>query len=332
MTNPEQIRFERGVFTLSIDFELIWGTLAGRGVEKYRKQCELERQFIIDRLLALLVEFNLPASWLVVGHLFLDRCGVNHELSQANFTVPCPSSSSSGSEDVNSIFCGRSLVEKIQDCVVPQEIGCHTFSHPIFTEENISRERAEAELAACVRLSNERGIRMQSFVYPQNKSGYVDLLRKYGFTCYRGAEWHERGHIPDLLRRIVHFGLVCTAAKPPVYLPEFTSEGIWKLPGSMLYFPMHGRRRLIPLSLRVNRARKGLEAAVKQKRIFHLWLHPTNLVDEMEQMFTGLRSIFEHAANLRERGLLDFKTMGATVPTPILQQKMQPAVAVATVS
>ncbi len=329
MNNQNQLQLERGVFTLSIDFELIWGTLAGRGVEKYRKQCELERQVIIDRLLALLVEFNLPASWLIVGHLFLDSCGVNHAVPNANVTVPCPSSSSSGNEEADSIFCGRSLVEKIQACDVPQEIGCHTFSHPIFTEENITRARAEEELAECVRLANERGIKMQSFVYPQNKAGYVDLLAKYGFTCYRGAEWHERGHIPDILRRIVHFGLVCTAATPPVYLPEFTSDGIWKLPGSMLYFPMHGRRRYIPLSLRVHRARKGLEAAVKEKRIFHLWLHPTNLVDEMEQMFAGLRMIFEHATSLRERGLLDFKTMGATVPAPILNQTMQPELVVA---
>ena len=318
MNNNSQIQFECGVFTLSIDFELIWGTIAGRGVAAFRAQCELERQVIIDRLLALLSEFEMPASWLIVGHLLLDNCRVNHQSAQADYSgkasLECGPALTDQHYEDNRIFCGRDLVEKIRACRVPQEIGCHTFSHPIFTEENITRARAEEELAACVRLADELGIAMQSFAYPQNKIGHLDLLRQYGFTCYRGAEWHESGRLPDILRRLAHLWLVCTATTPPVHLPEFTKEGIWDIPGSMLYFPMHGQRRYLPLSIRVKRAYKGLHAAASQKRIFHLWFHPTNLADEMEQMFAGLRLILEYAAELREKGQLDFKPMGALVP------------------
>ena len=60
----------------------------------------------------------------------------------------------------------------------------------------------------------------------------------------------------------------------------------------MIYFPMHGLRRHIPVSRRVRRARRGLDAAVRTGRVFHLWFHPTNLADEPEAMFRGLRDIF----------------------------------------
>ena len=313
MDKFDPIQLERGVFTVSIDFEMIWGTISRHGPEAFRTQCEEERRIIIDRLLALLTEFEVPATWLVVGHLFLDSCNRNHRTSQIDSVLSCIPSNTIQSGDMNSLFCARDLVRKIQACNVPQEIGCHTFSHAIFTKQTTTRERAEAELAACVSLARELGIVMRSFVFPENRIGYLDLLREHRFTCYRGAEWHERGHLPDLVRRLTHLWLVCTAASPPVHLPEFGPEGVWNIPGSMMYFPMHGRRRHLPLSLRVNRAGKGLEAAAQQNRIFHLWFHPTNLADETESMFAGLRSIFQHAARLRESGCIDFKSMGSIV-------------------
>jgi hypothetical protein len=81
-------------------------------------------------------------------------------------------------------------------------------------------------------------------------------------------------------------------------------DGLVELPGSMVFFPAHGLRRLIPVSWRTRRALKGLRAAVQRHRIFHLWTHPTNLADAMEPMLDGLQAILEQAARLRERGLL----------------------------
>jgi hypothetical protein len=81
----------------------------------------------------------------------------------------------------------------------------------------------------------------------------------------------------------------------------------------MIYFPMHGVRRHIPPSLRVNRALKGLAAAAEQRRIFHLWFHPTNLAFESDTMFAGLRRIFERAAAMRGAGDLSIEPMGQIV-------------------
>ena len=61
----------RGAFTLSLDFELIWGTLDLFGTKGFRAACLMERQRIVEDLLVLLDEFEIPATWCIVGHLFL---------------------------------------------------------------------------------------------------------------------------------------------------------------------------------------------------------------------------------------------------------------------
>jgi peptidoglycan/xylan/chitin deacetylase (PgdA/CDA1 family) len=313
---------ERGVFTLSLDFELIWGTL-DRGVDAFRRACEVERAEVLDRLLALLEEFEVSATWCILGHLFLDSCAPHDGRKHPEIVPPeYPrggrdwfEDDPSGTEESDPIFYGRRLVEKVQSCAVPQEIGCHSFSHPIFGDPGCTRETAVTELAECVRLAGEMDIEMRSFAFPRNRVGHLDVLSEHGFTCYRGPEptWYELDRGPRALRRFGHLVDVVSARRPPVVLPAEVSPGLWNLPGSMIYFPMHGYRRYLPLSVRVRRAVKGLDAAAERRRVFHLWFHPTNLADEIERMFLGLRRILDHASELRADGRLDTLPMGSIV-------------------
>jgi len=322
----ETATYTTGVFTLSLDLELLWGTVDLWGPDKFRAACEIERERVIDRLLSLLSEFEIPATWCVVGHLFLDRCsavdGCKHpEIIRPNHSWckhdwfeddPC------GTEASSPLFYGRSLVHKILSCPVPQEIGCHTFSHVILGDSGCSYEAAESEIVACIHLAREMGVEMRSFVFPRNKPGHLDLLSRHGFTCYRGPElsWFERKCVPETCKRILHLANAITASCPRIVWPQRNGDAVWNIPASMLYFPMHGLRRYLPVSRRVRRAIKGLESAVKQKGIFHLWFHPTNLADNLDTMLTGLRAILEHAAVLRESGELQIMPMGALAPQP----------------
>lgn len=96
---------------------------------------------------------------------------------------------------------------------------------------------------------------------------------------------------------------------PPVVTPEPAGAGLTNVPASMIYFPMHGMRRHVPVSRRVRRAQKGLAAAARSGRVFHLWFHPTNLADEAEAMFRGLREILATVQGLVREGRLDVTTM-----------------------
>jgi peptidoglycan/xylan/chitin deacetylase (PgdA/CDA1 family) len=313
-------QLERGVFTISLDFELLWGTLDLFGPAGFRRACELEREVIVDRLLNLLAEFDISATWCTVGHLFLESCKTTNGERHPEIVRPTHSwceqdwfaHDAGGNEAEAPLLLGRSLIEKIRACPVPQEIGSHSFSHVIFGDPGCSKATAESELAACVEAAREVGVELRSFAFPRNQVGHLETLRQYGFTVYRGPEpnWYEAKPLPGVVKRLAHFCDVFTAATPPTVLPEYAGEGLWNVPGSMIYFPMHGIRRYIPMSLRVRRAIKGLNAAAREKRVFHLWLHPTNLADQTETMFDGLRAILKHAHALRARRDLEILPMG----------------------
>jgi peptidoglycan/xylan/chitin deacetylase (PgdA/CDA1 family) len=317
------MRLERGVFTLSLDLELIWGTLHRAGPEPFRAACEREREEVIDRLLELLEEFELQATWCILGHLMLRSCApVNgrkhpevarpaYSWYEADWFSPDPCSD----EESAPIYYGRSLVERIRDCAVPQEIGSHSFSHVIFGESGCTKDTAASELAACVRAAKDLGIELRSFAFPGNQVGHLEALRDAGFVGFRGPEptWHQGGGGVGgpPLKRGGHLADVLFARQPPVVLPVRTPEGLVNIPASMMLFPMHGIRRHIPMGPRVKRATKGLDRAVRERRVFHLWFHPTNLADDAATMFAGLREIFEHVAALREEGELKVKPMSS---------------------
>jgi peptidoglycan/xylan/chitin deacetylase (PgdA/CDA1 family) len=315
----------RGAFTVSIDFELIWGTLDLFGPEGFRAACRIEREVVVQRLLDLFAEYDVSATWCVLGHLFLGEChqqnGTKHPdivpphhawVREAWFAHdPC-------TDEVRSPeFYGRTLVEKIRSCPVAQEVACHSFSHVIFGDEGCSEATAATEVEACVRVAREMGIELKSFAFPRNRVGHLPVLVRNGFRSYRGPgeRWYESEEATGALGRLAHLWDVVWASQPPTVIPQRDPSGLWNIPGSMIYFPMHGIRRFVPMSRRVKRAIKGLDEAARTGRIFHLWFHPTNLADRTEAMFAGLRAILEHAARLRREGRLTIASMDALVPT-----------------
>ncbi|MDQ2949163.1 MAG: hypothetical protein M3Y27_25035 [Acidobacteriota bacterium] len=322
---------ERGIFILSLDFELIWGTLDRHG-QKFRHLCDLERLFVIERLLNLFTEFDISATWCTVGHLFLKECRLKSvtkhpdiaRLTFAGASQDRFSHDPCSTEQTDPVFYGRTLVEKIMACRVQQEIGCHSFSHVIFSDARCTRAVAESELQACLDAARELGIDMKSFAFPRNRVGHLPVLRSYGFTCYRGPEphWYQHKMWPHKVKRLGQLIDVLTARRPPTVVPEQTPSGLWNIPGSMLFTPSHGIRKHLPVSLRVKRARKGLDAAVRDKRIFHLWFHPTDLAGNLDPMLAGLRQVLEYAAELRSRNELDILPMGAiaSVQDPVIRQ------------
>jgi hypothetical protein len=228
----------------------------------------------------------------VVGHLFLDD-------------------PRQGSDD--SLLYGSDLVAKIRRAKVPQEIGSHTFSHTMLGDPGCSEDVAARELAESQRVARASGDELRSLIFPRNKVGHLGIAKQSGFTCFRGPEPHWYRSLPKVVRRMGHLLDILIARMPPSIVPLREREGLWNIPGSMLYTPSFGMRRFVPVWLRVWRGKKGLAEAVRRKQVFHLWFHPTDLACRMDAMLGGMEAIFREVAWLRDAGQLDVLSMGDLV-------------------
>ena len=240
-----------------------------------------------------------------MGHLFL------REGESVN--APAPPVERVGPD---SLYCGADLVERVRRCPVEQEIGSHTFFHIEMDESKCAPSTAEADVAECARQARRWGVEMKSFIFPRNLVGHLDILKRYGFTCYRGPEPQWYANKSRLVRRLGHL-LEILAMKTPPSVTVSEHDGMWNIPGSMLYTPSWGSRRYLPVWMRVLRAKRGLDNAARNGEIFHLWFHPTDLAGRPKAMLDGLRQIFEYAAKLRAAGRLEVRPMQDLAPDAV---------------
>lgn len=310
----------RSVFTLSLDFELAWGSRdITPDLRPIQEATQVLRRRVFPRLLQILDDLGIVATWATVGHLFLGGAGLQGGLLHPDLVPPrhrwrkAPwfAGVPTGGEAEHPAFYARSLVLRIRDA--GQEIGCHSFSHPIFGDAGCSRRTVDTDLARCVAAAAELGITLRSFVYPRNCAGFGDLLARHGFTCWRGLEpvWYHRHRVPIALQRAAHLAQVACARRPPTVLPYRDAHGLWCIPASGSFLPCHGIRRAIPISRRVDRAVAGIDQAVRDGRVSHLWLHPINLAAAPAVMLPGLERVLTHAARLRDAGRIEILPMAA---------------------
>jgi hypothetical protein len=297
---------DRGAFVLSIDTEL------GRGSEQIRL-C----QEVVNPLLELMERFDIRATWALLGYMFKAKC---YSVSSANclglspghrmralgepFTEgPCTQQLSSAPS-----WSGENAVQQILNCAVPQEIGCHTFSHMKVGDPSCSRECFESDLIACQSEAKKLGVNLRSFIFPWNSVGHLDSLHRCGFIAYRGPSHSWFTNLPVSMRRLAHLLDHVLLIPPPVVTASY-EKGVWNLPASYFYACGAGWGKMIPISLRLNKVKKGLRQAVKKRRIFHLWFHPFNLVHNPQVWLKGLENIFTEVNRYRKMGLLENPSM-----------------------
>lgn len=309
------VALSRGVFTLSLDFELAWGSRdlagdpTGRELRRLVAMAERTRIEVFPALLAMFRRLGVVATWATVGHLFLaearaplhpDVVPPRHAWRRAPWWEGVPP----GTESEHPAFYARTLVEALRDA--GQEVGSHSFSHPVFGDPGCPRDTADTELSRCVREARALGIQLKSFVFPRNVPGHLDLLVRHGFRTWRPPEpaWYRAPSVPGSVGRAAHLLDVARAACPPTVLPRRDEHGLWALPASATFLPVDGIRRAIPMVQRVRRATRGIDLAVARREVSHLYTHPINLASDPRRTLAGLSAILEHAARRRDRGEL----------------------------
>jgi peptidoglycan/xylan/chitin deacetylase (PgdA/CDA1 family) len=308
----------RPTLIISLDQELIWGSFDHTTPRSFLA-AHPDPRGTVRALLELFDEFEIPTTWAIVGHLFLDSCSrgrdgrAHPEIVRPDYAWyrqdwlaadPCTDRAR------DPLWYGDDILELVQRSRIHHEIACHTFSHLVFGDPGCFREAAAADLRACIDLAAKRGIALKSFVFPRNVEGHHALLREFGFIAFRGEEpawWRD---LPGAVKRAGHLFDQATARRPPSVKPTEKLPGLWNLPGSLLLLHRHGVRRFIPFAVRRRRIELGLARAIETRSLFHLWFHPHNLSYDRRGLLAVLRSALRDAARLRDRGVLDIRTMG----------------------
>lgn len=302
-----------GVFTLSLDTELAWGTFDVGRVETFEEAYRATPD-VIERLCTLFDEYRIPATWALVSHLLVDcdRGREHSERTQPDFDwiddwfgeLPC----SSGLD--RELWYAPWLLNRLRSCETAQEIGLHGATHMQLGAAGCSRRNAAEELERAVETLRELGVEPESFVFPRNDVGHVDALAEHGIRTYRGvdARWYEQSSVPDAAKPPLRFVAEATRRPPPVVEPTLNDDVV-AIPGSQVFRPTQGGWKYAPPGSSVARAKKGLRRAARTGGVFHLWFHPFNLGHAPSKDLQRLESVLEAARDLVENGELECRPM-----------------------
>lgn len=289
-----------GYFIFSLDTELGTGYFDYDEIRNriFSADGSRERENIA-RILELLEEFQITATWAVVGHIFYEHC---------EECEICPILEWKGKyqsyEDAyktrHPLWYGADVVDMLLNQKMKHEIAFHGYSHKPFN--TLSREEAEIEIREFIRVASRKGIHAKSVVFPRNKVGHLDLFEKYGFTNYRSEEslpllTRNKYIVGRMAKNLDHILGIST---PPVHdLKDFAGGNMVNLISTQHVFGFSRDTDLLlekwgfP-TLRVRRIVRAVRKAAAQKKVAHIWVHPEEF--RSEGAFSKLRYIFESVA------------------------------------
>ena len=295
-----------GTVVLSIDAELGWGyhdltAPPTPRLESGRKGWKT--------LLGLLDTYRIPATWAVVGHLFLrdcDRTHAAHPIDDEWFAREREEWA-----DRPDLRFAPDLVRAIDEADVDHEIGCHSFSHVDFGGEPTTTPIARAEVVASLEAAESSSVpaEMASVVFPHNSIGHRDVLAEWGFTCYRGVGPNGKRPPTSALRTIGR----ATLGTPSLVEPTIDEFGLVNVPASIHLYGLSDPARRVCKRLWtdpvVTAVCRGVDAATDGDGVFHVWLRPNDLLTDAD--VERLRTVLAYVARRRELSGLNVRTMRA---------------------
>lgn len=302
-----------GVVVLSIDAELAWGFHDLHPLsESQRDRLSRARERWL-RLIDLFETYDIKATWAVVGNLLADNPEYAGDSPHSNGWFRTAREEFRENPDN---WRGGELVDTIESAAVDHELASHSFSHAVFSDTE--EEVAAAECRLTRQIGHENGFDFRSFVFPRNEIAHRDILAESGFVTYRGNRPERLPNITGLRGMSTLVGHLAGIAHPPTVVPRVDEYGLVNVPASMFLggFREGPWSKLTALGEdpATQLAKRGIDAASAQDRVFHLWLHPHDLTED--RYVQRVRDVLEYIATKCGDGAIQVATMaeiGASV-------------------
>jgi peptidoglycan/xylan/chitin deacetylase (PgdA/CDA1 family) len=325
----------KGIFTISLDFELHWGGFEKWSLDKnhsggidYQQYFRNTRE-VIPQMLELFQQYEIHVTWATVGMLFhrsKDELMRNAPSLKPGYAVKELSAyhymahhGIGNDEHTDPFHFAPSLIEKI--IATPyQELGTHTFAHFYCNEAGQTAEEFRQDLQAAQRVSLAYGRRLKSLVFPRNQFNdqYLKVCFEEGVTSVRSNPldwfWHIKSTEKESLWKRLNRGLDAyfSIGKKNTYRIDALSvrPGFPVcIPASRLLRP-YNPKEFILNSFKISRIKSEMTKAARDGEVYHLWWHPHNFGLYPQQSMNALKDILEHYAVCRETWNMQALNMG----------------------
>ncbi len=313
-----------GQFVISLDFEKFWGVFDSLSSEGYQKNIS-NVDTVIDRLLDLSNKYNIRLTFSTVGFLF----NKNKEEYLKNIPKSLPTYSDikhnpyplldhigNNQEDDNIHYAYKTLL-KIKN-EAKHEIGTHSYCHYYCLEKGQTTEQFEADLKMAKQVAKNIDVDIKSIVFPRNQvnDDYLKICKEQGILSYRGVENHtiykakSKKETKKPTYRIMRLSdsYINLTGSHTFKFDDLNNNGMINIPSSRFLRPYNHKLRILE-PLKINRVKKGMNKAAKKGELYHLWWHPHNFGNYIDENFNHLEQLFKHFKYLNEKRNFESVTM-----------------------
>lgn len=312
-----------GKFVISLDFEIYWGMRDVVKLENYKEHLSGVRR-VIPLLLKTFEHYQINATFATVGFLFFyTKTDLLNGLpvKRPNYSNPILSPYHryfqfvGENETEDPFHFASSMIDQIKKA--GQEIGSHTFSHYYCLEKGQTKEDFRSDLIAAKKIAREKGVTLESFVFPRNQFNieYLRVCKEEGFTSFRGNE-------KSWLFSSEYFGSSLFIRRPFRFLdayfnlsghncrsiPEMKNNILINIPSSRFLRPYNKKLKAFE-NRRLKRITSSMSYAAKNGLTYHLWWHPHNFGVNIEENFSFLEEILIHFSKLKKEYNFESRNM-----------------------
>lgn len=275
----------------------------------------LNTRLVVPRLLKLFEAYDVAATWAAVGMLLAgNRDEWNHYSPVCKPAYHNPVFSAyhwyeKEEVDDRMVFAPELMTEVVK--YPKQELGCHTFAHYYTLEKGHCEECFRADLQAAKRITREKfGRELTSLVFPRNQydDAAIAVAASEGFTAVRTnpGDWYWRDpHNDQLVKRLFRTGdiLVPLGKKTsfPLSLITPSAPGLpYQVPASRFFRP-HDPALPLVNRWKLQRIKNEMSRAAALGEVYHLWWHPHNHGNHLEESLAEVEVLLEHYNHLHKK-------------------------------
>jgi peptidoglycan/xylan/chitin deacetylase (PgdA/CDA1 family) len=305
---------ENGIFTISLDFELIWGML-GSGIEDTYEANILGVKKVIPELLRLFSKYEIHVTWGTVGFLFcenVDEINQNSPSLKPDYEdtklSPYGVIKELKVKREDFFYCAPSLIKRIMN-TPNQEIATHTFSHYYCIEKGQNIDSFREDLRAAIKVAGKFDVPLSSCIFPRNQvnKSYLSVCKELGIKAYRGPRksWlykPRKNHEEVFYRRGIRLmdAYINLSGHHCYSMEGMRMDPIYNIPSSQSLRPYSKKLKWFE-KLKAKRICNNMKYAAQNKQIYHLCWHPHNFGINIEENLGFLENILIYYKKMKEK-------------------------------